>query len=171
MPKTVTVTLYQYSELNDEAKEVARDWWREGTTSDVYDQSCEYVKDDAAAIGLAIVQLTEREPSEGRFTKSPPEVIKAIMENHGAECETYRTAERFKKLFIAAEDEACGLEDTFIERTEELAKDFLEMLLEDYRVMRDREDEYQLSDEMVAENIEANEYDFTEDGKRYTGKV
>lgn len=167
MSKTVSITLYQYSELNDDAKEVARDWYRESATSDVYDHSCEYVKEDAAAIGLAIVQLTEREPSEGSFTKSPPEVIKAIMENHGAECETYRTAERFKKLFA----EICGGDDEALDRYDEVKKDFLEMLLEDYRVMRDREDEYQLSDEVIAENIEANEYDFTEDGKRYTGKV
>ena len=48
---------------------------------------------------------------------------------------------------------------------EEMEEDFLQSLLEDYRIMYNKDIEYQNSDEYISETIEANEYEFTKDGK------
>jgi hypothetical protein len=50
---------------------------------------------------------------------------------------------------------------------DELEQAFLESLLEDYRIMYNKEVDYQNSDEAIIEAIRANEYEFTQDGKRY----
>lgn len=47
------------------------------------------------------------------------------------------------------------------EKIAELLRDFMRWM---YRQL-DKENDYRLSDEQVAENIEANEYEFTEDGR------
>jgi hypothetical protein len=52
MPKIVTVTTYQFDELDDDAKERAREWWREGafdddwwyeTTFEDFEQICKLI--------------------------------------------------------------------------------------------------------------------------------
>lgn len=49
----------------------------------------------------------------------------------------------------------------------EIEDDFLKSLLNDYlKSLRDEYD-YQTSEKAIIETIEANEYEFTEDGKRF----
>lgn len=46
--KTVTVETFEFNELTDEAKEVARAWWREGALDyDWYD----FIFEDATTVG------------------------------------------------------------------------------------------------------------------------
>jgi hypothetical protein len=47
MPKVITTTVYTFDELDDKAREKARDWWRD-TEVELFDP--EYVFDDAAII-------------------------------------------------------------------------------------------------------------------------
>jgi hypothetical protein len=47
--KTITVTGYEYDELDEKAKDKARDWWREASTDDSY--WSESVIDDAKEVG------------------------------------------------------------------------------------------------------------------------
>ena len=47
----------------------------------------------------------------------------------------------------------------------DLENEFLQSLLEDYSIMLQNESEYLQSAEAIRETIEANEYEFTEDGK------
>lgn len=49
---------------------------------------------------------------------------------------------------------------------EDLEKNFLHLLLEDYLIMLNRDIECQQSEACIAENIEANEYEFLESGER-----
>jgi hypothetical protein len=47
---------------------------------------------------------------------------------------------------------------------EDIDKEFLRALLEEYLSTLRKEEEYQLSDEVADEMITVNEYEFTEDG-------
>lgn len=56
-------------------------------------------------------------------------------------------------------------ENEFDNDADELESEYFNLLLEDYRIMLNKEYEYLTSDEVIKETIEANEYEFTEDGK------
>lgn len=47
----------------------------------------------------------------------------------------------------------------------DLEKDFLRAILEDYRINLNKDYDFRNSDKYVIEAIEANEYEFTQDGK------
>ena len=143
--ETITTTVYNFDELSDEAKEKARDWYREGAL-DYEWWDCTY--NDAATIGLKITSFDlDHGTISGELLWSVDESIDTIMANHGKACGTYKTA----LLYNRAED----------------LEDYKHDLLEDYRIMLNHEMEYLLSDEAVDESIEANEYTFTESGKRF----
>ena len=89
---------------------------------------------------------------------SHDECIALILENHGENCETYKTAMEYKGRVSTTD------EDGYEEETDEGAE-FLKSLLEDYRIMLQKEYEYKSSREAIEETIRCNEYEFTEDGK------
>lgn len=155
--RTIQIKLYKYDELSEKAQSEARDWWRAG-----YDglNEWEYAREDAERIGLEINSLDRHRANAGRFKWDALEVAEAIMKEHGKECETYKTALRYLPQLKKENDE--NLSD---ERANTEAE-FLNDLLEDYRVILEKDIEYQNSDEVVADNIRANEYEFTEDGRR-----
>ncbi len=153
--RTITTKVYQFDELSDEAKQRAREWFL--ADGDEADQAWEYVQDDAKEIGLKIISLSDHRGNEGEFIESAIGTAKKILDEHGSSCETYKTASRYKNSLIAETDD---------EKREDVTHEFLHDLLEDYRVMLNKEIEYKYSDESVDENIRANEYEFTIDGKR-----
>lgn len=161
--KTIRTKVYQFSELSAKAKlaaienfrdiNVQFDWW-----------FCTY--EDAEQAGL---KLTEHDTDSasfvrclrGEFINSAPETMEYILDNHGKHCETYKTALKYKNKFALTssetnEDELEAIEDAFLSE-----------LLIDYTNMLQEQLEYEYSDKAVIETIEANEYDFTADGKRF----
>jgi len=161
--REVKIKLYQYSELSETAKEAARDWWRSvDDGSDAWDN----VREDAAQVCIKIHVLSDTRANQGGFTNSALDTAKRILENHGAECETFKTATHF----LGARDAAAKHpdEDARADVLEELEHEFLAAILEDYRVYHKKEVEYHDSEEYIAEVMEANEYEFTKDGKRFT---
>ena len=170
--KTVKINLYSFNELSDEAKEKAfiqfldinvdSDWWQS-------------TYEDAANIGLKITSfyLDRNRHAKGEFTISAAEVCANIFRDHGQQCETYKTAEAFMEewqpIFDNYMDETHPeYESRELEnKLQELESDFLNSLLEDYSIMLQRECEYLQSYEAIKETIEANDYQFTEDGKLY----
>lgn len=159
--KEITVKIYQYSELSEKSKDVARQWYLESMDSSF---CWEYVCDDAKDIGLIIESLDDHRPNKGHFSVSATECAAKIMKNHGEACETFKTANKYMEnlLFASRDTESEGYEDL----CEELEKEFLQSLLEDYRIILNRDIEYQQSNESIAESMQANEYDFFENGKR-----
>ena len=91
-----------------------------------------------------------------------------ITKNHGEQCETYKTAAAYLKERDELIDTwpSDGDQDTLDEKLDELDEEFTESILEDYRIILDKEHDYRLSDEAIDEDISANEYLFTEEGKR-----
>jgi hypothetical protein len=172
MPRKIEVTVYKFNELKSRAKEKARDWYREGALDyEWWDGTYE----DAKNIGLKITafDLDRRLGAEGKFTDGALDVAAAILKDHGNECETYKDARDFikewekkEKAFLEADED--NTEDDFrdSEDGEELEKEFLNTLLQDYAQILQKEYEYLMSDEQVDESIMANEYEFDEDGNR-----
>jgi hypothetical protein len=174
--KTVEIKLYKFSELSEEAKQraieklydinVNYDWWE-----------CIYT--DAESIGCEINGFDIDRGSECSLSLkwTAFEVADAIVKSHGEQCETYQTAIAYlqeydelvakhsdgKNLEVVAEDK----EYDFDCELDELEQDFQRSLSEDYFVILRNNYEYLTEEEAIIETIEANEYDFTEDGKLY----
>jgi len=171
--KTVTLNLYKFNELSESAKETAIselayinteiDWW-------------ESIYEDAKMIGLKITSfdLDRNRNAKGEFITSASEVIEEILGSHGENCETYKTALKYKKSFlgISVKYKDKG-EDNWDEQSEieDTEDEFLNDILEDYSIILQHECDYLTSKEQIIETIEANEYDFTEDGKLYPCKA
>jgi len=168
--KTISINLYKFSELSEEAKQKAieklyyinldQDWWT-------------FTYEDAENIGLKITgfDLDRNRHATGYFLLNATEVAQNILNEHGEMCETYKTAENFlsehSPVFSKYMSE--DYEDIYeIEnQLQEIEDDFLKNLLEDYSIMLQNECEYLQSEEAIIETIEANDYDFTENGDLY----
>lgn len=165
MTTTKTITLYTFDELPTEAaKQKARDWYLDVMGYDNANFAWESIAEDASRIGLKIESLSDRRANKGNFESSAIDTADKILKEHGELCEIYQTAAKFLKE-MAAIPYAEDTED-YEDESETLKAQFLHDLLEDYRVMLDKEIESQASDEVVGENLCVNEYTFREDGER-----
>jgi hypothetical protein len=170
--KKHTITTYSFSELSETAKEKAiqnlsdinvdGEWW-------------ESTYDDAERIGIKIkgFDLDRGSYCKLDFINSFGEVAEAIKREHGENCSTFKIAVEYlndydklvteQEQFEEESDEFQEIE----EEIEELDNDFKKSLEEEYRIMLSKEYEYLTSDEAIIETIEANEYEFLENGKLY----
>lgn len=170
MPRKVESTVYKFEELSDRAKERARDWYRQGALDYEWWDS---VYEDAKRIGLKITgfDVSRGADAEGKFEDTAVDVANAILKEHGKETETYKDARDFlkdwekkEKAYYDADEDNEDFEGS--EEGEELEKEFLNTLLQDYAQILQKEEEYLMSNEVVDESIIANEYEFSEDGRR-----
>jgi len=162
--KTKIINIYSFNELSEKAKEkvlgklcginVNYGWW-------------EFTYEDAENIGLKITSfdIDRNRHATGKLLISFSEVTDNILKNHGKKCETYKTAEKYRSWWNEAFNkyEENETEDGK-EELNEIEQDFLKDLLEDYSIILQNEYEYLCSDEAIIETIEANQYEFTEDG-------
>ena len=168
--KTIEIKLYSYEELSNEAKQKALnkyaqinvecDWWQS-------------TYEEAENIGLKLIffDLDRNRHATGKFLLAANEVAQNILNEHGAECETYKTAQSFlnewQPVFNNYMDETH--ENYESKESEdilsELETDFLNSLLEDYSIMLQKECEYLQSEEAILETFTANDYTFEENGK------
>lgn len=168
MPRIKEIEVFQFEELDDKAKDKARDWFRQGNDFD-FEWDC--IREDAKTIGLKLTAWDNGRYAQGEIISSCPEVSESILSEHGDECETYKTALKYKHD-LEALDLKYPYEDIedrdlkYDDEREELDSEFLKSLLEDYRIILDKQHDYINSDEAVDENILANEYEFTKEGKR-----
>lgn len=155
--KTIKVKVYQYSELNDKAKERARSWFLEGN-----DMSFEWdcMKEDAKTVGIKLTEYDYRRNMKGELLLDFTQVMSNILKEHGESCETYKTAKEYQDKYVLLTEE----QD---EEKEELEIEFLQSILEDYRILMDKDYDYRETEEYISEMMEANEYTFLEDGKRF----
>jgi hypothetical protein len=168
----VKTEVFKFDELSEEAQQHIIDtWYSEGLDWDWWD--CTY--DDADRIGLKITSFDlYRNTIEGEFTESLEDVCRLISKEHGQSCETYQTAasylEAYRKGFAAyqdTEDQADGYQYNESIEYDDMESEFRCDLLEDYRIILSKEYDYLTSEEAIKETIEANEYEFTAEGKLY----
>jgi len=167
--RTKCIDVYKFSELSDEAKakairkhcniNVDFEWW-----------DCTY--EDAARAGIKITSFDfgRRQEITGKFTTGAKDAADLIIQEHGETCETRKTAGFYLQgradllaTFHEPEEGAVTHEERY--HVEELDKEFLRDILSDYLKMLREEYEYQTKDEQIKEAIEANEMEFTIDGK------
>jgi hypothetical protein len=168
MPVTKTITLYKFEELpTEKACQAAMDWWL-GGVDDVASAAFEQTVYDAELIGLKL-KAGKFGMREAEFENDATDCAGRIMKEHGADCETYKDAVNFLaaqnealKVSKAKDNDEDGLEAEIIE----LEEAFLKNLVKDYEAMYEKEIEYQSSPDVVSETLIANEYTFTETGKR-----
>ena len=157
--RTATVELYQFNELSDEAKERAREWWRENLDYPWWSDAeasirafCDHfgvrVKD--YSIGAYSPSHLDTDAENGHFRGIKLKAInrEAMPTGYCLDCALWQTFyDEFK-------------------RTGSALYAFNEAI--DAAVKEVREDmEYQYSDESVDEMLTINEYEFTENGKIY----
>lgn len=161
--RTIRTKVYQFNELDEQAKGNAINWFL-SSFNDSF--AFEDIKEDAKQIGLKIISLDDHRNNEGQFMLAANEVAQNIFNNHGEHCETYKTAEYFMKEWQPLFDEYMKTEEGD-GKLIEVEDEFLQSLLEDYRIMYNKQWEYEQSSEFAKETIEANEYEFTKEGNRF----
>lgn len=165
--------VYPFGELSDDAKEKAvenlydinvfHDWW-------------DSIYDDAETVKLKLTEFDIGRGSycRGEFIEYAKDTADAIIGNHGENCETRQTAEEFivesVKLYmtypVKLDDDGDDENEYDRDKEQETADaEFLRLILEDYRIILQKEYEYLTSEDTIIETIKANEYEFTEDGK------
>jgi hypothetical protein len=167
--RTETINIYKFNQLSDKAKDCARDWWREGALDYGWWES---IYEDAERIGLKITGFDTGRSCEitGDFIGTADETADKILSEHGDRCDTWAEANAYKKtvaefMATAEKDEDGELATYALENDrEDIDREFLRALLEEYLSVLRKEEEYQLSDEVADEMITVNEYEFTEDG-------
>lgn len=208
--RVIEIKLYTFSELDERAKEKARDWWRQQVFNDSCDWEC--VFEDAANVadilGIDLRQTRKTlmdgghryDPTiyfsgfwsqgdgacfEGSYTynKGAPKVIREYAPN---DTELHRIADTLQQVqsrhfyrlyanmkhrgryshssYMDVDVEYNGDDDRDLSDAEDditqLMRDFADWI---YKRLED-EYEYQISDEVVDNLLEINEYEFTEDG-------
>lgn len=165
--------VYLFGELSDDAKEKAvaglcdinvfHDWW-------------ESTYEDAETVKLKLTEfdIDRGNYCRGEFIEYAKDTADAIINEHGPDCETYKTAgEYMNGCDLLGQEYPVKLDDDEYDENEndrdheqsELDVEFLKAILEDYRIILQKEYEYMTSEDAIIETIKANEYEFTEDGK------
>lgn len=170
--KVTKTVVYPFDELSEDAKEKAieglwdinldYEWW-------------ESIFEDAAQVKLKLTEfeLDRGSYCRGDFIEYAKDTADAIIYAHGACSPTHETATEFiensAKLYmkyrVKLDDDADDQNE--IDRDyaqEELDSEFLKAILEDYRIILQKEYEHLGSEDVIIETIKANEYEFTEDG-------
>lgn len=180
MPTTRTITVYKFDELSEQAQEKAleklwdlnvdHDWW-------------EHVCEDAQSVGIEITEFDlDHNKIRGHLTENPLEAFKLIRQNHGKDCETFKTAKdhlgKYIQAFIKWYDKESKQDNApshwsrvdwlrefaHEDEADEPGNDYLRSILEDYLIMLKKEYEYLISKEQIIETIKVNEYEFNENG-------
>ena len=154
--ETITRTLYAFDELPEAAQEKAIDrlyslnvdheWW-------------EFQYEDAERVGLKITgfDIDRGNYCKAHFTLSPGRVAAKIIKEHGPKCETVTRAHEYLAAVSGLDPDAPEHDDA--------SDEFLRALREEYLSMLRKEYEYLTSREAIVESIQANNYEFTEDGR------
>lgn len=177
--RIIETKAYQFQELDEKTKEKAIDNYR--YVSVEHDSWWDFVKEDLISVGI---ELRSFDIERGSFAEIHLEdfyeTCELILKSHGENCETYKIAERYIKEYDSIKDKMDNLEcienddsdEEHLNKLMQLDKD-LEDLDEEYQKefseevlsMLRREYEYMTSDEYTIEIFEANEYEFTDQGK------
>ena len=177
--RIIETKAYQFEELDEQTKEKAIDNYRH-ISVDSHDW-WDFIEEDLNSVGI---ELRSFDIERGSFAEIHLEdfyeTCELILKCHGENCETYKIAERYIKEYDCIKVKIDDLESQDSDDSDEehldklfhLDKD-LEDLDEEYQKefseevlsMLRKEYEYMISDEYIIEMFDANEHEFTEQGK------
>lgn len=161
--RTIRTKVYKFEELSEQAQQKAIEWYISGNDLSYVWRD---IKEDAKQIGLKIISLSDHKENEGEFLLAANEVAANIFNEHGGDCDTYKTAQEFMEKWQPVFNNYMQTEEGEDELME-IENEFLKSLLDDYRIMYNKDIEFQNSDEAVEDTIIANEYEFTVEGNRF----
>ena len=176
--RTIEIKAYQFKDLDEQTKEkVIQNNYHISVLDDWYD----FTKHDLKEVGI---ELKSFDIDRGNHCNIQIDYVfntcEKIIESHGANSETYKIAERFIKKYNSIQEEIDNLEqyenddsdEEHLNKLMQLDKD-LEDLDEEYQKefseealsMLKQEYEHMTSEEYIIDMFEANEYEFTAEGK------
>ncbi len=174
--RTVRVKVYKFEELAEKIqKKVLAENYGINTEYNWWDGTYE----DAARIGLKIEGFDLDRPNycNGKLTKEFYEVRQLIKKEHGEECDTFKLAVEYGTKWDNLVHQHSDGKDTervseenaekFDILADELEEEFKNALLNDYKKILRDEYQYLNSDEAIKETIQANEYEYHADGRRF----
>lgn len=170
--QTQTITTYNFSELNEKAKEYALNKNRELCVSD-YWYSDTFQDAEELGVRISTFNLDIKNKIGGEFVWSELEVADLVLDNWGADTNMNLIATEFKKdreticenwEYI---DGAPINEDELEYKLNTIENKFENDILFEYWEILRAEYEYLFSDEFLADYLDNNEYQFTENGKLY----
>jgi hypothetical protein len=161
--RIVEEKIYQFEELEDEAKERAREWWRDVADYPFHDENIKSIKEFCAHFGVTLKDWSIG--GRGEYLKTDAE---------GSHFRGYTLA-KAKQLNDKGYFPESGmwLDCTMIQSFYEDFKKTGDALYAFQQALEtalhaiNSDIEYQYSDEAVDEMLIINEYEFTETGKRY----
>ena len=163
--KTIEIKVYKFKELDKQTKEKVIDNYRYINVEDF--QWYDWIKDDFNRLGLEIQEFDlGRRNYVKIYIDNLEETSKSILHEFGDSVLIKQTAknyideyEKIQANFKEDEDIERELEILDDQYEKEYSEDILSYLRSNY--------EQDISDEAVIDTIEANDYDFTTDGKIY----
>lgn len=171
--KTITINLYEFKELSDDAKAYAI---RENADVNVDSQWWDDIYSDAENVGIKITSFdVDRNEIGGELTESAIDASDLIIANHGEQCDTFKLAMAYRvareTIFKKHEDKdrrgnvSCDKYDEFDSETDVLDEQFTNDLLKCYLTLLRTFYDTLTSEKEIIETIVANEYYFTECGE------
>lgn len=167
-----TLKIYQWDELTEDVRAKVLQKHSDINVHHAWD---EFILEDAKNAGIKIESYDTDHYCKGKFIEDAIFTAHFIKDNHGAETETFKTAEKFlaerdEIVNTAPKDENGEFENEreLDEKLDACEDDFLKMILEDYRIMLRKDFEYQTSEAQIIESIKANEYYFDSYGNIQT---
>ena len=165
--RKIEIELFKYDELSEEAKEKAVKWYLNGSVDSEW---WDFIYDDAENVGVKISEFDLDRFNIKLEIDDCEKTARKILEEHGKACETYKIAEHYIREVVPtieaykntdqSDDEYYILEDD----VQSFNDEFLNDLGEEYLSMLRKEYEHLTSIEYAIDHIEANEYEFKEDG-------
>jgi hypothetical protein len=154
--EVVEIKIYSFEELDDDAKERAREWWRNGLDYPWFSESIDSIRVFAKHFG---VSLMDWEIGGGR------NYIKTDATNDNFR--GVRLADINPDFMPTGYCLDADLWETFYDEFKKTgdAKYAFEQALEAALCAIQRDIEYQYSNEAVDESLRFNEYQFTDDGR------
>ena len=163
--KTIEIKVYRFEELDEQTKEKVIENYRYINVDNTFWYDC--IKEEFDELGL---EIKEFNLDRGNYAKiyidNLEETSKSILHEFGDSVLIKQTAKNYINEYEKIQ--ANFKEDEDIEREVELLdeqyeKEYSEDILSYLRSSYD----WEISDEAITETIEANDYDFTTDGKIY----
>jgi hypothetical protein len=181
--------VYPFDELDDKAKDRAREWYREGALDyEWWDSTYDDAKTCLALAGFTVEEIYFSGFSsqgdgacfKGSWSAADTKPVKAMRQHAPKDKELHAIAATMRRIARKQPDAAMSVkqrghyshehctEFSVDARTPELEEQIIETSRDAMRwIYRQLEKEYEwlMSDEQVDESIRANEYEFTEEGK------
>lgn len=163
--KTIEIKVYEFDELDKPTKEKVIENYRYINVEDTF--WYDWIKDDFKRLGLEIQEFDLGKRNYIKiYIDNFEDTSNNIIKEFGDSVTIQKTAKNYIDEYNKIQANFKNDED--IEREleildEEYEKEYSEDILSYLRA----EHEYQISDEAIIETIEANDYDFTTDGKIY----